>query len=468
MIIMKFGGTSVKNAQAILNVVSIIKKYQDRKPVIVLSAMAGVTNSLVESLQAAARQQKTKVRKCVERIGSLHLKTVQALFPASGIRDLLVHQVTAEIEKLKILLSAVETIKFESENLMPAILSVGEILSSQILNAALNHEGISTRYLDARKFIITTDPQNGSKPIPKAIRKATLKHIVPFLKKDQILITQGFIAATPDGVPTTLGRNGSDYSASLLGAALDAEEIQIWTDVNGILSADPTIIPYARPLDMMTFDEASELAYFGARVLHPASIQPAMEQGIPVRVLNSNFPGEKGTIIVSDITIAEKPRVKSIAYKENITLVTLQSSSLLFSPEILGEFFQRMGHYGKHVYAVNKSATKLSLTIEKQEDIDKIIKELSFAGQVQVEAAKAVVSIVGQNLKNNPVIIWQIIKMLGEAGIKLDLISQMSSQISFMFIVDEKEIEKTVKLLHKEFIEKKDTKKCRIESQSRG
>jgi aspartate kinase len=453
MIIMKFGGTSVKNSQAILNVVSIIKKYQRRKPIIVLSAIAGVTNTLVAALQAAVKQQKQKVRKCIDQINSLHLHTVAELITDAKLKENLTKFITAETEKLKVLLSAVETIRFESENLMPAILSVGEILSSQILNATLNQQGIATQFLDARKFIITTDPQNGSKPIPRAIRRAAAKHIAPLLKKDPLIITQGFIAATAEGVPTTLGRNGSDYSASLLGAALDVDEIQIWTDVNGILTADPTIIPSAKPLEMMTFDEASELAYFGARVLHPASIQPAMEQSIPVRVLNSHFPEEKGTIIVPNITVREKPHIKSIAYKENITLVTLQSSSLLFSPEILGEFFQRMSKYGKHVYAVNKSATTLSLTIEKQEDIARIVKELNFTGDVHIESGKAIVSIVGQNLKHNPVIVWQIIKMLGEAKIKLDLISQMSSQISFMFIVDEKKIEKTVKLLHREFIE---------------
>jgi len=453
MIIMKFGGTSVKNAGAILNVVSIIKKHLKRKPIIVLSAMAGVTNILVESLQAAVRQQKQKVRKCVEHILSLHMNTIEELFSPNDLKDELIQSTTTEIEKLKVLLSAVETIRFESENLMPAVLSVGEILSSQILNGTLKREGIETRYIDARKFMITTDPQNGSKPIPKAIRRAAVKQLGPWLKKNNLIITQGFIAATPDGVPTTLGRNGSDYSASLLGAALQVEEIQIWTDVNGILTADPTIIPTAQPLDMMTFDEASELAYFGARVLHPASIQPAMEQSIPVRVLNSNFPEERGTIIVPRITRPAKLHVKSIAYKENITLVTLQSSNLLFSPEILGEFFQHMTKYGKHVYAVNKSATTLSLTIEKQEDIDKIVKELNFNGDIHIESQKAIVSVVGQNLKHNPVIVWQIIKMLGEAGVKLDLISQMSSQISFMFIVDEKDIEKTVKLLHKQFIE---------------
>ncbi len=453
MIIMKFGGTSVKNSQAILNVVSIIKKYRKRKPIIVLSAMAGVTNTLVDALQAAVRQQKLKVRKCIEHINSLHLNTIAELITTAKLKKNLTQFITTETEKLKILLSAVETIRFKSENLMPAILSIGEILSSQILNVTLNQAGIDTRYIDARKFIITTDPQNGSKPIPRAIRRAALKYITPLLKKDRIIITQGFIAATPEGVPTTLGRNGSDYSASLLGAALEVDEIQIWTDVNGILTADPTIIPTAKPLEMMTFDEASELAYFGARVLHPASIQPAMERAIPVRVLNSHYPEEKGTIIVPNITIREKPHVKSIAYKENITLVTLQSSNLLFSPEILGEFFQRMTQYGKHVYAVNKSATTLSFTIEKQKGIAKIVKELNFSGNIHIESGKAIVSIVGQNLKHNPVIVWQIIKMLGEARVKLDLISQMSSQISFMFIVAEKDIEKTVKLLHREFIE---------------
>ena len=453
MIIMKFGGTSIKDADAIQNVASIIENNLDHKPIVVLSAIAGITDLLEESIGAAVKQNIKFVEHYGERIKSTHLKIITRLFRRSEYSESLTYFVNSEIEKLRVLLSAVETIRFRSDNLTHAILSTGEILSSQIINSYLRYRELDSQHVDARLVMITTNPQSDIKPIPKAIRKAARHHFLPLLRKCDVATTQGYIGATEEGIPTTLGRNGSDYTASLLGAALEVQEIQIWTDVNGILTADPTIVPYARPLELMTFEEACELAYFGARVLHPASIQPALEKGIPVRVLNSNFPKEKGTIIVSHADVNGNDSIKSIAYKENITLVSLQSSRLLFSPEILGEFFQRMTQYGKHVYAVNKSATKLSLTIESQENLNKILNKFNFNGDVSIESKKTIVTIVGQNVKDNPILIWRIIKILQETGVKLELISQISSQISFMFIIDELDIEKTVKLLHKEFIE---------------
>jgi len=450
---MKFGGTSVKDAKSIRNVQSIIKRNLDKKPIIVLSAMAGITDLLEKALQAAINQDPKRLKQYIDQIQVKHADTIHALFENPEISVKILHSINSEIEKLQILLSALETIRTENDNLTHAILSTGEILSSQILNEFLKESGIIAKYVDARKIMITTEPKKGIKPLPGDIKIAAKKHLIPLLKNNQVITTQGYIAATLDGIPTTLGRNGSDYSASLLGAALRVTEIQIWTDVDGILTADPTIVPYAKPLQVMTFEEACELAYFGARVLHPASIQPALEKGIPVRVLNSHFPDEKGTVILTHASGDEEENVRSIAYKEHITLITIESSDLLFSPGILGEFFQRMTKYGKHVYAVNKSATKLSLTLEKQDNLDEILTELNFSGDVKIESQKVIVSVVGKNLKNNPLIVWQIIKLLHEAGVHLDIISQMSSQISFMFIIDEKDIEKTVTLLHKEFIE---------------
>jgi aspartate kinase len=450
---MKFGGTSIKDADAFKNVASIIQNKLKQKPIVVLSAMAGITDLLEESITAAVKQNVKVVEHYADRIKSTHLKAINKLFGRATYSESLAYFVNTEIERLRVLLSAVETIRVQTDNLTHAILSTGELLSSKILNSYFKYQGLEAQYIDARNYMITTDPQNGIKPVQKTIRKEARQHFLPLLRKCDVITTQGYIAATEEGVPTTLGRNGSDYSASLLGAALDAEEIQIWTDVNGILTADPTIVSYARPLELMTFEEACELAYFGARVLHPASIQPALEKGIPVRVLNSNFPEEKGTIIVTQAVSGTESCVKSIAYKEHITLISLQSSKLLVSPEILGEFFQQMTQYGKHVYAVNKSATKLSLTIEKQENLNEILRKFKFNGDVKVESKKTIVTVVGQNIKDNPIIIWKIIKMLQEADVKLELISQISSQISFMFIIDEIDIDKTVKLLHKEFIE---------------
>jgi len=270
-----------------------------------------------------------------------------------------------------------------------------------------------------------------------------------------VTVTQGFIAVTEQGAPATLGRDGSDYTASLLGAALASEEIQIWSDVDGILTADPSIVPGARPLKNMSFEEACELAYFGARVLHPAAIQPALENGIPVRVLNSTRPLEEGTLILAKNVQPDGGNgslIKSIAYKENITLLTIESSRLLLSPRAMEQIFMSLYRLGKKVYAVSKSATKVSITIENGNDQQELVEELSKQGRVHIEANKVIVTVVGEELQPSHELSWRIIRMLSEAGIRLELISQFADQISLTFIINEADIEKTVRLLHERLI----------------
>jgi len=381
------------------------------------------------------------------------VQLIDALFQDTSSHDSLKYFIDAEIEKLRVLLGALETVRIDIPNLKHAALSIGEILSSRILNALLRENGVDSHYVDARRFMFTTDSQDGPVPLSEEISKAACAIFPPLMRKHQTVVTQGFVAATVEGVPTTLGRNGSDHSASLLGAALGVKEIQIWTDVNGILTADPTIIPFARPLELMTFEEACELSYFGARVLHPAAIQPALRKGIPVRVLNSHHPVESGTLIVDAGDESGPSLIKSVAYKENITLITVQSSSIFIAPDLLGRFFQEMARYGKHVYAVNKSATRLSLTIENTANIDRIIEKLPLGGEARIESEKAIVSVVGSGVQKNPQVTWQILKLLQESGVYPELISQNTSQISFMFIIDQKDIKKTVRLLHKTYIE---------------
>jgi len=233
-----------------------------------------------------------------------------------------------------------------------------------------------------------------------------------------------------------------------LGAALQVDEIQIWTDVDGILTADPTIIPSAKLLDTMTFNEASELAYFGARVIYPAAIQPALEKDIPVRVLNSTNPKSKGTLILNKVPEKEKRLIKSIAYKEDITLITIRSSQLLLNTKLMGLIFQRLAELNMRVYAVSKSAIKLTLTVESNGDFSDLFKGIPHIDTVNVEKNKTIVSVVGENMKGNQDIGWQIVRLVNQAGIQMDLISQFASQVSFMFIINEADINKTVQLLH--------------------
>jgi aspartate kinase len=414
--------------------------------------MAGVTDLLEEAVQSAVNQDLNELKDIFSKIEKLHLRTARELFSSKTILADLENSIHEELHSLLTLLNATKTIRIESEDIVHAILSTGEVMSSKILFTLLNDSNDRVESFDIRKIMITHKEHGENLPDLKEIEKRASDLLLPVVNENDIVVTQGFIAQSAEGAPTTLGRNGSDHSASIIGAALHAEEIQIWTDVDGILTADPTIIKDARLLKYMTFEEACELAYFGARVLHPASIQPALARGIPVRVLNSHYPDESGTLVVSDRNKNDVDIIKSVVYKEGITLLTLESSHMLLSPRIMGEFFKHLSEHGKRVYLVSKSATKLTLTIESRKDLHHLLNKIDHIGEISIEKNKAIMSVVGEGIKNNPAIIWKIIKRLSEININLELISQVASQISFMFIVDEKDIEQTVRIIHQEFI----------------
>ena len=454
MIIIKFGGTSVKDAQAIKNVSNIIADRLDQQPIVVSSALAGITDLLLESLEAASEHNEEKLIAASKIIEQRHTAIINDLISDKSIILSLKELVEEEISKLHVLLKAAKTIRLKSGALAHAVMSIGEILSTKIIAGYLNNIGISTHWIDAREVIILEEKRGDYTPDIDVIQQNTNNLFEPLFSDHQCILFPGFIGTTKEGEPATLGRNGSDYTASILGAAINAEEIQIWSDVDGILSADPTIIPYAQPLKSMTFDEACELAYFGARVLHPAAIQPALGKGIQVSVLNSNRPKKPGTQIIASNGQENSGRtVKSIAYKEGITLLTVESSQLLLSPKIIEEIFLILSHHSKRVYAVSKTATKLSITIESMHDVPQILNEIGELGEVTAEGGKVIVSVVGEQMKGHPSLPWQILKMLDENSIKFDLVTQFASQISLVFIIDESEIERTVTLLHKSFIE---------------
>ncbi len=451
MIIMKFGGSSVKNSEAMRRVGKIIGQYLSRRPLVVVSALGGVTDQLLEALEQAEVQNPAAVQEITDQLEQRHLDLIKSLMGVSDEAAETAELVRRETDKLRVLLSATEAIRAQSKRITNAVLSVGETLSSHILSAYLSSIGLKSACADARNFIVVG--YHGDEVVPhlNTIKTRANEYLKSFFKKYEVTVTQGFIAVTEQGAPATLGRDGSDYTASLLGAALNCMEIQIWSDVDGILTADPSIVPQACPLKTMTFDEACELAYFGARVLHPATIQPALENGIPVRVLNSTRPEEEGTLIIAENGQSEeagRSLVKSIAYKENITLLTIESSQLLLSPRAMEQIFMSLYRLGKRVYAVSKSATKVSVTIENGDDPGELVRELSKQGRVRVEPKKVIVTVVGEEMRPSHELSWQIIRMLDEAGIRIDLISQFAEQISLTFIIEEADIERTVHLLH--------------------
>ena len=452
MIIMKFGGSSIKNGRAIKRVAKIIGEHKHKKRVVVLSALGGVTDQLIEAHKRALAQDKAGWLGLLEEIYGRHHDLTHELIPEGALRDKTLNQLESYFNSLNNFLEVGSSLRVFNPDIYSSIVALGELLSTAIFSSYLISEEIFAVFHDARNIVAVEHTREETLPLFKVIGERAGGELLPSLEKGLVVVTQGFIARTADGAPTTLGRDGSDYSAAILGAALKAEEIQIWSDVNGILSADPGIIGDARPLKTMTFDEACELAYFGARVLHPATIQPAVSHGIPVRVLNSRAPHEAGTLITNGEGGSGQRAIRSIAYKENIALLTVESSRLLLSPRLIERVFEILTRHGKNVFAVSKAATRLSLTIQSHEDSLAFLDELKVFGKIQYERNKVVVSVVGEGMKGNPTVGWKIISLLDEAGVSLELFSQFRKQISMMFIIDEKDIEKTVRLIHDRFV----------------
>src|SRR5262245_26600133 len=323
-------------------------------------------------------------------------------------------------------------------------MSFGEQWSALILYHFLLQRDVPVELIDSRSVMITDKEFNRATPLFDEIHARCNE----FFADKQIVITQGFIGTTRDGIVTTLGRGGSDYSASIFGAALDAEEIQIWTDVNGILTADPSILPEAQPIPELSFDEASELAYFGAKVLHPSTILPAVRKNIPVRVLNSKSPDQDGTLIQHNSNGNGDCIVKSIAYKEGITVITIKSTEMLMSHTFLARLFEIFSRYKKSIDVIATAKVSVSLTIDDSSNLEKICAELKEFAEVQVEYGKAVFCVVGENMKSYRGIAAKVFGALDENGINVELISNGASHINLTFVIDEGEIKSAVEALH--------------------
>jgi aspartate kinase len=284
-------------------------------------------------------------------------------------------------------------------------------------------------------------------------RQKLLSAIPPLAGRGQVVVTQGFVGASTEGITTTIGRGGSDYSAAIFAALLDAAELQIWTDVDGVLTADPSLVPAAMNIPEMTFDEAAELAYFGARVLHPSTILPAVEKDIPVRVLNSRRPDHPGTVIRRR-TISPRTRiVQSIAYKEGVSLLTIRSNRTMIAPAFIAHVFTVFGAHHKVIDTIVTSETGISLTVRDREHLDEIVGALAKVGTVSWQSGRAVVTVVGEGLRQSVHARSAVFETLRRIGITVELVSLGGSDISITFVIRDEDIAETVGALHRAFFE---------------
>jgi aspartate kinase len=451
MIVMKFGGTSVRDRGAVERLIRIAGEKPVQKKIVVVSALAGVTDSLTQMARFASEGRSDNALGLSAGLEERHLAmAVDLLAGNEGLLGETRNTVIQYFATLNELIRVISVLRELSDMSMAKILSYGELLSSSIIYNAILHSGQKCAFADARNLIVTDSCYLKGEPQPEAIRTRIQQLMLREFDSNDVIITQGFISATADGTATTLGRGGSDYTAALIGMAADATEIQIWTDVDGVHTTDPGKVANTRSIPVMSFSEAAELSFFGAKVLHPATIQPAVEKNIPVRVLNSMHPDRQGTLILRDDEVLESG-VKAISFKENITVINVFSMKMLNAFGFLTRLFEVFGKYGTPVDLISTSEVNVSLTVDSERNLDEIIAELSKFAVVSVSRNKSQVSVVGKNLKETTGLAKRIFGAVSDYNITM--ISQGASDINVSFVVNKSDLAEVIGSLHKEFFE---------------
>ncbi|HZN63057.1 MAG TPA: aspartate kinase [Planctomycetota bacterium] len=438
MIVMKFGGSSVSDGPRIRGVIEIVRSRLDRKPVVVASAFRGVTDDLF----AAAEEALTGKEGLLEKVRARHQSVIADL----GLPADLVHEVLAE---LAVLLKGISLVKELTPRTLDYVVSFGERLSTRIMAAAFDKAGIPASQHDAFDIGMLTDDQFGhAQPLPEAETELR-RHVLPMKR---LPIVTGYVGKTRGGDITTLGRNGSDFTATIIGAAIGAEEIQIWSDTDGVMTADPRLVPSAKPIAFLTFDEASELAYYGGKVLHPSTIVPAVLKGIPVKVLNTFRPGHPGTTVLSKL---DQPQhgVKSIAHHLSNFVVNIRSSRMLMGHGFLARLFGVFAEHRVVVNMVSTSEVTVSVTVDSPRRLDAAVEALSKFAEVTVEEGRTVVCVVGEGLRSTPGIAGLVFEALREASVNVLMISQGASKINVAFVVADRDAESAVRALHRKFFD---------------
>jgi aspartate kinase len=447
VIVCKFGGTSVGDADAIARTATIIRGRLDRQPLVVVSALGGTTNLLLRVAEQAAKGQLIGAIRAVEDSRDRHLEQAQLLLGSDSAADDVCNELSAMFDELAALAEALKTLGDLTPRSLDTIAALGEMLSSVLVAAAFRKLGLDAEHVDAREVMITDANFTKAEPQTDEIGEAAQRVVMPVLRAGKIPVMGGFIgSAQGTGITTTLGRGGSDYSASLLGAALQAEAIEIWTDVDGMLTADPRVVDGARLIERIGFEEASELASFGAKVLHPNTIAPAVMRGIPVWVLNSKRPEGTGTLITFD---APRRRVSAIAGKSGVTLVKVRSARMLLAEGFMRTLFDVFERHKTSVDVVSTSEVSVSVTIDDASRLEALVVDLRELGDVAIERNRGIVSIVGSGLADGGETMARALSAIGE--LRIHMLSLSSSGINLTVVVDGDQVSPAMRRLHEAF-----------------
>jgi len=446
MIVVKFGGTSVGDAAAIERATEIVRGRVSRRPLVVVSALSGTTNALLAIAEQAVRGQLIGALRGIEGLRERHLAETAALLGDDAIATDVCAELSATFDELASLAEALSVLGHQTPRSLDAIAAMGERLSSHLVVAALCTRGVPAQLVDAGEVMITDDHFTRAEPQPELIAEATQRVIRPLLAAGVVPVVGGFVGATTTGIVTTLGRGGSDYSAALFGAALRADAIEIWTDVDGMLTADPRVVHGARLIEQIRFDEASELASFGAKVLHPSTIAPAVRIGIPVYIYNSRRPDGSGTRITFD---APRRAVSAIAGKRDVSLIRIRTPRMLLAHGFLRRIFEIFDEHRTSVDVVATSEVSVSMTIDDATHLDALLGSLTALGDVSVERNRGIVALVGAGLGDSTATMATALGALG--SVKVHMVSLSSGGINLTLLVDGDQVVDAMRRVHDAF-----------------
>jgi aspartate kinase len=446
---MKFGGTSVGSAERIRSLAERVRERLSQGPVVVVSALSGVTDLLVRGARQAQNRDAAP-HEIVSLLLERHREVVHALFPSGPVRDRLLTHIGVVLGELKTIYTGVQYLGELTPRSLDAISGMGERMSCEIVSAVLEASGIPSRAVDARGLIVTDETFGRAQPIMDETAVRVRELLKPMILAASVPVVPGFIGSTRNGVSTTLGRGGSDWSASVIGALLPAEEIQIWTDVDGMMTVDPRLVPAARVISEVSYEEAAELAYFGAKVLHPATIKPAVERGIPVRILNSMNPTAPGTVVAEGHEgMLGEPR--AIASKKGISVVLVSQPRMLMSHGFMARVFEVFERHHTSVDLIATSEVSISLTVDDPDRLPLIQADMAQLGEVRILRSMAIVSVVGRGFVRQAGLAARVFHALRQVNVVM--ISFGASDVNLSFVVTEADAERAVKSLHAEFFE---------------
>jgi len=450
MVVQKFGGTSVADPEAIRRLIEIVRAARTRDargPAVVVSAMSRVTDGLLGVADSAGASHVAEALSRTQLIRERHLLTARELVTGAAL-DPLLSQINTELDALSDVVKALAVLREVSPRTLDVVAAVGELLSSRIVAAALTSAGVPAEWVDARQVIVTNSEHTRATPLGKETNDRLRAIVGPILDSGRVAVLGGFVGATLAGHTTTLGRGGSDYSGALVGAGVDASEIQIWTDVDGMLSADPRVIKSATLVDHLSFAEAAELAYFGAKVLHPSTILPAVERNIPVRIMNSWKPAANGTLITGAGSSTRKG-LTGLASKRDVTVIDITSTRMLAAYGFLRQVFEVFERFTTAVDMVTTSEVSVSVTVDDVRHLEAIEEALSEFASVSVERNMSLLCAVGDVLQHEPEMAARVVGVFEE--VPLRMISQAASRRNITVVLRQGDLPYAMERLHEEF-----------------